>query len=98
MSAEPPLYLLDIPVSGHWALYISLLSEPGADGLEGAISTAPAFVIHTVLHVVVVTVGPLNQVHLKTHKSRMHLSVSLQTLKHHTWHWLVPVHHPGRDV
>lgn len=61
-----PLHLLDILVCGHRSLYVALLLEPGADGLEGAISAAPAFVFHTVLHVVVVTVDPLNQVHLKT--------------------------------
>lgn len=63
-----PLYLLDLLVSRHRPLYVALLQEPGADGLEGAISTAPAIVIHMVLHVVVVAVYPLNQAHLeKTH-------------------------------
>lgn len=81
---------------GHWTLYVGLLAEPGADGLEGAISTAPAFVVHAVLRVVVVTIDPLNQVHLKhTGKS---VSVSLRTLKRHAWQLLVPFHHPGWDL
>ena len=51
-------------MGGHWPLCVALLLEPGADGLQGAISTAPAVIIHVVLHVVVVTVDPLDQVHL----------------------------------
>ncbi len=42
------LYLLNLLVSGHRSLCVALLLEPGADGLEGAISTAPAIVIHVV--------------------------------------------------
>lgn len=67
MSTGLPLYLLDILVCGHCSPHIALLLEPGADSLKRAIGTAPAFVIHPILHVVVVTVDPLNQVHLKTH-------------------------------
>lgn len=58
-------------MSGNKPLYVALLLEPGADGLEGAISAAPTIVIHTVLHVVVIAVVPLDQVHLKnTQKDR----------------------------
>lgn len=104
-----PLYLLDFLVSGHGPLYIALLPEPGADGLQGTISTAPAVVIHVVLHVVVVAVDPLNQIHLenntnthfKKHNST-HISGSFQlgvtigqTL---LWQLAVPFHRPGRDV
>lgn len=78
ISAGPRLYLLDLLVSGHRPLYIALLLEPGADGLEGAISTAPAIVIHVVLHVVVIAVDPLDQVrlekrhtHIRKDKSRL---------------------------
>lgn len=52
-------------------LRVALLLKPGADGLEGAISTAPAIIIHVVLHVVVVAVDPLDQVHLEKDTSRL---------------------------
>lgn len=64
------LYLLDLLVCGHRPLCVALLLEPGADGLQGAISTAPTIVIHVILHVVVVAVDPLDQVHLE--KTRKH--------------------------
>lgn len=73
ISTAPLLHLLDLLVGGHRPLCVALLLEPGADGLEGAISTAPAIVIHMVLHVVVIAVDPLNQVRLEkrhTHKKR----------------------------
>lgn len=60
-------------MSRHRPFYIALLKEPGADGLEGAISTSPAIVIHMVLHVVVVAVDPLNQAHLE--KTQAHTSM-----------------------
>lgn len=57
-------------MSGDSLLDIALLLEPGADGLQGAISAAPAIVVHTILHVVVITVDPLDQVGLqKTNKT-----------------------------
>ena len=65
LNFDFPAYLLDFLVSGHSPLYIALLLEPGADGLQGTISTAPAIVIHVVLHVVVVAVDPLNHIHLE---------------------------------
>lgn len=52
-------------MGGHCPLHIALLLEPGADGLQGAVSAAPSIVIHTVLHVVVIAVDPLDQVHLE---------------------------------
>lgn len=55
-------------MSGHRPLYVTLLLEPRADSLQGAISTAPAVVIYTVLHVVVIAVDPLDQVHLEKRK------------------------------
>lgn len=57
-------------MSGHRPLYVTLLLEPGADGLQGAISTAPAIVVDTVLHVVVIAVDALDQVHLEKRKSQ----------------------------
>lgn len=57
-------YLLNFPVSRHSPLYVALLPEPGADCLEGSVGTAPAVIIHTVLHVVVVAVDALDQVQL----------------------------------
>ena len=69
-------YLLDVLVSGYRPLYVALLLKPGADGLEGAVSAAPAIVIHTVLHVVVITVDPLDQVHLKNTKRQIKFKIS----------------------
>lgn len=64
------LYLLDLLMCGHRPLCVALLLEPGTDGLEGAIGTAPAVIIHVVLHVVVVAVDPLDHVHLEKDISR----------------------------
>ena len=52
-------------MGGHGPLGVALLLEPGADGLQGAVGTAPAVVLHAVLHVVVVAVDPLDQVQLE---------------------------------
>lgn len=104
MSSRLPLYLLDLLVSGHSPLYIALLLEPGADGLEGAISTAPTIVIHTVLHVVAVAVDPLNQVHLeKTHiytlnERQIEVIIREDTSKSVFKLIVVPFHDPERDV
>lgn len=68
------LYLLDLFVAGHAALHITLLLEPGADGLQGAIGTAPAIVIHAVLHIVVVAVNSLDHVYLKIRQSTKYLT------------------------
>ncbi|KAG7254226.1 hypothetical protein CRUP_007469, partial [Coryphaenoides rupestris] len=46
-------------------LHVALLQEPGAQRLQRAVGTAPAVVIHAVLHVVVVAVHALHQEHLQ---------------------------------
>lgn len=69
MFSAATLDLLDLPVRGHAALHETLLLEPGADGLQGAIGAAPAVIIEAVLHVVVVAVDPPHQEHLdQVHK------------------------------
>lgn len=102
------VYLLDLLVSGDRSLYITLLLEPGADGLEGAISAAPAIVIHMILHVVVVAVDAPNQEHLeKTHTwlpiLEQYVSASIFKRGTTVWQrllWLLPIpfHCPGRGV
>lgn len=63
-------------VRGHGPLYVALLLEPGADCLEGAISTAPAVVIRVILHVVVIAVGSLDQVHLENAHTSDKITIS----------------------
>ena len=63
-------YLLDFFMGGHISIHVSLLLEPGADGLQGSVRTAPAIVVHVVLHVVVVAVHTLYQVWL-TRKTKI---------------------------
>ena len=69
------MYLLDLFVSGHRPLLKALLLEPGADGLQGAVSAAPAVVIHPVLHVVVIAVDSLDQVHLQKRENSIKVSI-----------------------
>lgn len=59
------VYLLYLRVCGHSRLHISLLLKPGADSLKGTICTSPAIVIHTILHVVMITVHALHQIQLQ---------------------------------
>lgn len=60
---------------GDRSLHVALLLEPGADGLKGSVSAAPAVVVNVVLHVVVVTVDASNQGHLE----KIHLRVLSKT-------------------
>lgn len=89
-------------MSGHSPLYIALLLEPGADGLEGTISTAPAIVIHTVLHVMAVAVDPLNQIHLEKNphinERQIEVIITEDTSKSVFELIVVPFHDPERDV
>lgn len=73
-SPHPPpqsTYLLNLFVSGHRPLHIALLLEPWADRLKWAVSTAPAVVIHTILHVVVVAVYTLHQIELRERRQNL---------------------------
>jgi len=54
------------PVSRDWFAGVVLAPEPGHNGLQGAICTAPACVIEFVLHVVVVVVQAIHQIHPPT--------------------------------
>lgn len=71
-------------MSGHRQLYVTLLLEPRADSLQGAISTAPAIVIYTVLHVVVIAVDPLDQIHLEKRKKKNLLCSSISANEQNT--------------
>lgn len=53
------MYLLNFLVCWYRPIHIALVLEPRADCLQRAIGTAPATVIHAVLHIVVVTVYTL---------------------------------------
>lgn len=53
------LYLLNFLVCWYRSVHVALVFEPRTDCLQRAIGTAPAAVIHTVLHIVVVTVNTL---------------------------------------
>lgn len=63
------LYLLDLSVRGDGLFRVALVSEPGADGLQGAVRAAPAAVICAVLHVMVVAIHALDQVNLQKRRS-----------------------------
>lgn len=71
-------------MSGHRQLYVTLLLEPRADSLQGAISTAPAIVIYMVLHVVVIAVDPLDQIHLEKRKKKILLCSSISANEQNT--------------
>lgn len=71
-------------MSGDRQLYVTLLLEPRADSLQGAISTAPAIVIYTVLHVVVIAVDPLDQIHLEKRKKKILLCSSISANEQNT--------------
>ena len=62
------LYLLDFSVCGNGLFCVALVSEPGADGLQRAVRTAPAAVIRAVLHVMMVAIHALDQVNLQKRK------------------------------
>lgn len=59
------LYLLDFSVCRDGPLCVSLVFEPRADGLQRSIGTAPAVVIHPILHVMMITVQALDHIHLR---------------------------------
>lgn len=58
-------YLLDLPVCRNGPLGVSLVLEPGADGLQRPVGTAPAVVIHPILHVVMVAIQALDHMNLR---------------------------------
>lgn len=59
------MYLLYLLVCGDGSLGVALLLEPGADGLQRAVCTAPPVIIHPVLHVVMITVHAMHHVQLE---------------------------------
>lgn len=67
------LYLLDFSVCWDGSLCVSLVFEPGADSLQRPISTAPAIVIYSILHIMMVTVCALD--HINLYKKKKHSKI-----------------------
>lgn len=61
-------YLLNFSVCWNGSLCVALVFEPRADCLQRSVSTAPAVVIHAILHVVMITIDALD--HINLHKKK----------------------------
>lgn len=69
-------------------LCVSLVFEPGADGLQRPISTAPAIVIYSILHIMVVTICTwTTQTYIKKKHSKI-LTVDVYVIYTYVYHLL----------
>lgn len=72
------LYLLNFSVCWNGSLGVALVSEPRADSLQRSISTAPATVIHPILHIMMITVYALDHINLYKEKNIVSYSLKIE--------------------